>query len=203
MKNTLFSILTLSYFGLSFGQINPVQNLEWGHSYIDMQNVFELSWEEPEQPHDELIGYNIYREEELYRFQTETSLGCNPNFGATEDCDFIMYYSDGAPFTGFVAAVYEGGIESEYISFDMTGVMLNSNEQNRVGFNIYPNPVFDELHFSEKLIEIQVSDLNGKIIFTKQEATSSLNFHSLHPGIFLLKAQTISGKLIIKTFIKK
>lgn len=201
MKNILpLFFLFITHF--SFGQINPVQNLVWEQTYDEMSNIFSLTWEEPAIPHDELLGYNIYREEELYRFQTETSLGYHPLFGGDEDEDFI-YYNNGDPFTGYVAAVYEGGIESEYVSFETEGTALNIiNFEIEKAF-IYPNPVTEELNFSEKLKNIKIIDSTGKVIFAKDEATTSINLNSFVGGIYWLKAQRVSGKFFHQKFVKK
>ena len=75
MKPKLHLIIILLTFTIqSFGQINPVKNLTWSHWYDDPNNYFTLEWEEPESPHDQIIGYNIYRENDLYIFVNEMSI---------------------------------------------------------------------------------------------------------------------------------
>ena len=69
-KTTLFLIIFLSIFNKFYGQINPVQNLSYSQNYY-LGNWFNLTWAEPELPHDTLLGYNIYRDGLFYRFQTE------------------------------------------------------------------------------------------------------------------------------------
>ena len=70
-KLLLFALFSGLFCFHSFGQNNPVENLTWSQSYVYMHNFFELDWDEPATPHDELIGYNVYRNDELYRFQTD------------------------------------------------------------------------------------------------------------------------------------
>jgi len=202
MKN-IFTLLFISCLTQSvFSQINPVQNLEWNHGYDFPYNLFSLYWEEPEQPHDELIGYNIYREDELYRFMPEIiPLLCNPDFGEEEDCDFI-FYNDGDAFTGYVAAVYQGGVESEYVSFEVEGVLLNTKEIASVESKIYPNPVQSTLHFGEKVFEISVFDLNGKLIKSVSEA-NSIDLNDLQKGSYMIQYQNSKGEIVKCRFLKK
>lgn len=90
MKKTLLFIFAILIYNLGFAQNNPIQNLSWYHTHIfPYNNIFSLSWAPPETPHNELIGYNIYRENELYRFQTTTSIGCDSRFGINDGCDFL------------------------------------------------------------------------------------------------------------------
>src|SRR5690606_39503594 len=61
----------------------------------------------------ELIGYNVYRDNDLYRFQTENTLY---NFEQSSNCDedFLMY-NNGLGFYAHVTAVYNpGSVESGY-----------------------------------------------------------------------------------------
>lgn len=202
MKTFITSLLIFVLSQLVFSQINPVQNLQWYQTYDYPYNVFELIWEEPQNPHDGILGYNIYRENELYRFQTETWLGFSPDFESNVDEDFLLY-NDSEGFTIYVSAVYEGEIESEYESAYCEGYMLNSVEQFINDSQIYPNPVVNELYFSEKLKNIKIFDSDGKVIFIREEVVSSLNFQSYAAGIYWLKAETVSGKLFEQKFIKK
>lgn len=202
MKNIFTIAIVVSLSQLSIGQINPVQNLQWHQMYDYPYNIFELNWEEPQSPHDEILGYNIYREDEFYRFQTEMWLGFHPEFESNVEEEFLLY-NDGAGFIINVSTVYEGGFESEFESVYCEGFMLNSQEQFVTNIQIYPNPVLNKIYFSEKLKNIKIFDSNGKVIFTKEEATSHLSLQMCTTGIYLLTADTVSGKLFKKKFIKR
>lgn len=105
MKSTILTIaIFITFIFQTIGQINPITNLTWIQYYESPNNYFQLSWDEPESPHDELIGYNIYAGDELYRFQTENSLY---NLEGSSNCgiDFLLYYG-GAEFLAHVTAVY-------------------------------------------------------------------------------------------------
>lgn len=45
----------------SFGQLNPVNNLEWDQWYEWPNNSFILSWDLPGPLQDTVIGYNVCR----------------------------------------------------------------------------------------------------------------------------------------------
>ncbi len=203
MKKSFFFIFAILIYNLGFGQTNPVKNLVWTHYYdsTNYYNVLSLSWQEPEIPHSNLIGYNIYRSNELYRFQTNTSLGCNPDWGVTDGCGFENY--NNGPFTGYVAAVYEGGIESEYVSFEVLGSMLGINEISLKPINIFPNPVKNILNFSEEVSNIRISDLSGKILKQISDTEKSINVSTLAKGTYIITATTKTGEVINKKFIKE
>ena len=196
----IFSVLT---YYLGFGQTNPVQDLQWNYNY-DFMNytlTFSLSWSEPQLPHNELIGYNVYRGNELYRFQTNTSLGCNPYWGAT-DCDFLTY-NNTSPFTMYVAAVYAGNIESEYVSTEFKGHTLDVNESSFKQLSIFPNPVKDVLNFSQDVSNIRIIDLSGKIVKKISTAEKAINLAELAKGTYIISATTKAGEKINKKFIKE
>lgn len=203
MKNILLLLLNFLWFGMLSGQMNPVQNLTWEHFYDsdNYDNVFQLDWQEPESPHDELIGYNIYRNDELYRFQTEIGLNCAPQFGQYEDCDFI-FYIDGGPFTGFVAAVYSEGVESEYVSFEVEGPLLKNTEFQEINSAFYPNPVHQSLNFKDKVYEVSIFNLNGKKLKYVIE-TNSIDVNNLPKGNYIILYTNSKGKTIKSRFLKK
>ena len=204
MKKTFLFIFTIIIYNSGFGQTNPVQNLVWSHSYdySNYSNIFSLHWNEPETPHNELLGYNIYRGNELYRFQTETSLGCNPNWGGTADCGFIGYNSSYA-FTGYVKAVYAGNIESEYVSFQVGGVMLGVSDPSLKPIKISPNPAKDILNLSEEVSNIKISDLSGKFVKHISTSEKSINISKLAKGNYIISVTTKTGETVNKKFIKE
>ena len=203
MKKFLLFIFAVITYNLAFGQTNPVQNLEWSHTHIyPYNNIYYLNWNQPETPHNDLIGYNIYRGNELFRFQTNTSLGCDSRFGITEGCDFL-FYNGGVPFTGYVAAVYAGGVESEYVSFNVYGPALDVTDILLKPINIFPNPAKNTLNFSEELSNIRIADLTGKIVKQSYVSEKSVDISKLAKGIYLISAVTKSGEAVSKKFIKE
>lgn len=201
MKKSFLFIFTVITFSLGLGQNNPVQNLNWYHTHIfPYNNIFSLSWQEPETPRNELIGYNIYRGNEFYRFQTNTSLGCDSRWGINDGCDFLNY-NNGSSFTGFVKAVYDGNIESESFSFEVGGVMLDVTDSKLKSLTIFPNPAKDIINFSDEILNIRISDLSGKVIRQIPNPEKSINVSKLAKGTYIISATTKSGETINKKFI--
>ncbi|WP_374445839.1 T9SS type A sorting domain-containing protein [Epilithonimonas sp.] len=206
MKKSFLFIFTVFTFSLGLGQINPIQNLEWAHYYdsSNYRNIFSLSWQEPQTPHNELIGFNIYSDNNLYRFQSVNSFGlsCNPDFGQTADCSFLTT-NNGYGFTGYVAAVYAGNIESERIPFTVNGVALSVNDIKSTTLNIFPNPAKDFLNFSQEISNIKITDLFGKVVQQISNSEKSINVSKLAKGTYIISATTQTGEIIKKKFIKE
>src|SRR5690554_1295438 len=115
---TLTLVISLTFIFQSIGQNNPIQNLNWNQWYEYGNNFFILKWEEPEQPHNEIIGYNIYQEDELYLFISgETSIyNVDSIYGIVSNCggESFLFYNNGEGFYAHVTAVYSPGtVESD------------------------------------------------------------------------------------------
>lgn len=199
MKKYFLFIFTIITCNLVVSQTNPVQNLNWYHTHIFPYNdIFSLSWQEPEIPRNELIGYSIYRGNELYRFQTETTLGCDSRWGITDGCDFLT-----SAFTVYVKAVYTGNIESEAVSYTINGPTLDAKDISLKPITIAPNPIKDNINFSEKISNITITDLSGKIVKQIPNSEKSINVSKLMKGTYIITAVSKSGELITKKFIKE
>ena len=200
MKTHFIFIFTVFTSNLGFGQINPVQNLIWSHyyDYTNYRNIYSLSWQSPETPHHQLIGYHIYRDSQLYKFQTTNSVGCNPDWGVTSGCDFLTQ-----AFTVYVKAVYEGNVESEAVSYTLNGPALSTKEFLSKSFAISPNPSKEIIHFSEEISHMTISDFYKKIIKQIPNAEKSINVSKLEKGTYIISGKTKTGETISKKFIKE
>lgn len=79
--------------------------------------------------------------------------------------------------------------------------LLATPELKKERFKLYPNPASDTVYFSHILTEIQIYDLQGKLI--KVSSTSnSLNVDSLTAGIYVLVGFTIEGEKVSCKLIK-
>ena len=195
MKKVLILVLYIFITPL-FAQLNPVQNLSWVHYYDYPNNFFELQWEAPAQPHDELLGYKVYRNNELYRFQTETSVyNLNtPLFGIVTNCttEFLFFYNQGQPspngFDMHVTAVYSSGAESDYLQTEhCVGPLLASTNFTPKQTLVYPNPTSGVLFLhNQKYTEVLVYSTNGQVVLRKQHS-SQLDLSSLPKGIYWVK----------------
>ena len=189
MKTITLTIgLFLLFTFQSSGQINPVLNLTWEQWYDFPNNYFELAWNEPETPHDELIGYNVYRENELYRFQTETVLN-DSNCGV----DFLLY-GNGEGFYAHVTAVYNpGGVESDYTeTVWVGGAMIGITDYTTQKATLYPNPSHGILNIRlntplAEPLAMTVFDVLGKRVYSTSLNTdnSTLDLSFLKNGFYL------------------
>lgn len=86
---------------------------------------------------------------------------------------------------------------------DSTLGLLDSEEKNNI--SIYPNPTTDYLYINSDLDikEIQISDLNGRIINDLKFQDNKMNLASLQTGIYFAKITDINGKILTKKIIKK
>jgi hypothetical protein len=212
-KLLLFTFLICSFNFDSYGQINPVENLTWSHWYEFPHNFFELSWDEPAQPHDEILGYNIYRNNELYRFQTERTVY---NFwtqiqGIVSNCgneQFLAQDNQGQPYTAgidlHVTAVYNPGqIESGYLQtyFD-GGLLLPTTDFTQKKAILFPNPTNGILNIEiENLKKILVYDISGKLI-SEFAPNAQIDLSNLSKGLYLIKLFSNAGIIVDKIVIK-
>jgi hypothetical protein len=202
MKKLTFIILISALIQSSFGQINPINNLEWDHWYITPNNYFELSWDLPDPSQDTLIGYNIYRETELYKFQTETSLYHTEAGGNCGD-DFLVY-NGGQPFWIHVTAVYNySQIESDYIdSAYCYGFAIGIEEISSGKLTVFPNPTSGILKVNQQNVKrILIFNQIGKIMFENKE-TSEIDLNKFPKGIYFIKVITEQEEIVEKIILE-
>ena len=200
MKQLIFSILIFVFIKTSFGQLNPINNLEWDHWYITPNNYFSLTWDIPNSSQDTLQGYNIYRGNELYRFQTETILNHLEDGSGNCGDDFLA--NEGG-FWIHVTAVYNStNSESDYVdSVFCEGILIDVESISQLNTNIYPNPVTGKIKIDSQgdKNKIIVVDLNGKIILTEYNK-KEIDLSNYRKGIYFIKI-VIDRKEIIKKVI--
>lgn len=196
-KLLLLTFIVCAFNFNTFGQINPIENVTWSHWYENYHNFFQLNWEEPALPHDELIGYNIYKNNELYRFQTETTLYnfWTPVYGIVTNCDgeSFFFQNDGYPYENgieiHVTAVYNPGqIESGYLeSFFDPGLLLTTKSFTEKKAVLFPNPTNGILNIEiENLEKIVVYDVYGKKV-NEFVPNKQIDLSDLSKGIYLIK----------------
>ncbi len=191
MKKQILLFTILIVFKSSFGQLNPINNLEWNHWYICPNNYFELSWDLPNPSQDTLVGYNIYRETDLYRFQTSTSL-YNTEYGSNCDLDFLVY-NGGQDFWIHVTAVYNSTQrESNYNdSAHCEGLAIGINERLGSKIRLFPNPTTGIITIDSdfEIRRIDIVSQSGKIL-EEFSQRSKLDLSSLPKGTYLINAYT-------------
>ena len=80
-----------------------------------------------------------------------------------------------------------------------------SESEKKNNISIYPNPTTDYLFIKSDLDikDIQISDLNGRIINNLEFQDNKMNLSSLQTGIYFAKISYINGKILTKKIIKK
>jgi hypothetical protein len=71
--------------------------------------------------------------------------------------------------------------------------------------SLYPNPTTDYLYIQSDLEikEIQISDLNGRMINNLDFAANKVNLSALQTGIYFAKISDVNGNITIEKIIKK
>jgi len=199
------SFTLLLFIGLTvqiFGQLNPINNLTWYQWYQIPHNFFDLNWEPPDSSLDTLVGYNVYRNNELYRFQTESELYHTEN---GENCpeDFLFYgTADG--FWIHVTAVYNStNDESVYIDSVFTmGPVLGIEKTAFLKRKLFPNPTTGKLNIDyESVKSILIINQAGKIL-KEYKPEPQIDLSVLPKGIYLIKVITKQGEFIDKIILE-
>lgn len=86
------------------------------------------------------------------------------------------------------------------IAYDEMSV---SQVTENVELKIYPNPAKDILYFSEKLREVSVHDLSGKLVKFQHGLAEKINIMDLPKGIYIISGTKTDGSKIRVKFISK
>lgn len=195
---SLFVGLTLQI----FGQLNPIINLTWYQWYQTPHNFFDLNWESPDSTLDTLVGYNIYQDNELYRFQTESRLYHTEN---GENCpEDFLFFGDGDEFWMHVTAVYNSSNdESDYIDsvFSM-GPVLGIEKIDFLKRKLFPNPTTGKLNIVYKTVKsILIINQTGQIL-KECKPEPQIDLSDFPKGIYLIKVITEQGEFVDKIILE-
>jgi len=75
---------------------------------------------------------------------------------------------------------------------------LNTNEDVKSTFSIYPNPFTDRINFSDPLSNIEIHDFSGRKVYSVSTQTNNLNIKNLNKGVYILSGVNKEG--IIKSY---
>ncbi len=86
---------------------------------------------------------------------------------------------------------------------DSTLGLSESEEKNNI--SIYPNPTSDYLYIKSDLDikDIQISDLNGRIMNNLEFLDNKMNLANLQTGVYFARIIDINGKILTTKIIKK
>jgi hypothetical protein len=203
-KHTLNILFSLIISSSLFAQLNPINNLNWNHWYECPHNYFRLTWDTPNASNDTLIGYNIYRENELFRFQIGTILNCESG-GAGNCTDNFLFFEGYESFWIHVTAVYNS-TETESLYTDSvfcTGYAINSVNIENQKIKIFPNPTTGliKIDNSTNIKQILIMNQSGQILQNKKNETFQ-NLSHLPKGIYFVKVTTEQGSYTEKIILE-
>ena len=84
-----------------------------------------------------------------------------------------------------------------------TNCSLSVADVNRNAVTLYPNPVKNRLNFSEKVSNISINDITGKIVKQFSDSVKTIDISDLAKGIYMIKANIKTGDVITKKVIKE
>jgi len=214
MKKAAFTIMFLVSFVVLQAQLNPINNLEFEQSIgygCPYSNCFTLTWGDPDISGDTLVGYNIYRDNVLYRFQDYSQISCiDGPPPPCPDADFISFDQ----FWIKVTAVYNSSL-AESIANDsiyFMGIVTNIDIKHKEKFEIANNPVIKGNGINIKLldeinknVEISVVDYQGQKIknlpITRDRNFIEISTDRLNTGIYIIvlsyEGTMVSKKIMI------
>ena len=218
MKKFMF-LLGCGLFSITqtFGQLNPIKNLVFKQQHVMFSscpgfNCIELSWNQPDiSVTDNLVGYNIYRNDILWRFQTYIGFMCN-EIGCPDSNDDFLNFS--FPFTITVKAVYNynhvESIANESAYCEGIATEIKGNIFDKIF--IMKNPVVkgEEICISipDNLNEeynIQIVSILGQFMSTtnmsRENDIIKIKTNNFNSGIYQIllsfKNQRVSRKIIV------
>ncbi len=219
-KTITLTVLLIAFCFSLKAQLNPVKNLSWlQHDNMSVPynclsvNCFAVSWSKPDISTDTLVGYELFRNDSLFAFTTDTVVACT----GYAQCYYPGFFEFSSwPFWVKVLAIYNhdsiksSADDSIHVHNIAIGIKENNvellnviNNPIRVGENIY-------LRFTEnenKKDIIRIISLQGQLM--KQCAVEyssnniiSVSTSSLSSGMFFItlisENKTLTRKLIIE-----
>lgn len=205
MKKQLLLLILVFCFSWTHAQLTPVSNLEFSHWYECPQNYYSLTWSCDAAESDSLIGFNIYRNSDLYLFTTEYSLYNDPYFG--EDPNGPETFLNGDDFYIHVTAVYtRDSLESSYTdSVHCVGLYISVNDKMIFKPQLSPNPMNDfvsisNLNASGKSSFLKVYNIIGEEILSTplSQNKNRIDCSEFESGVYLFQISSGNKMKAIK-----
>jgi len=119
--------------------------------------------------------------------------------------NFILPYIHDPGFHDFNISCHLSEYRDGFINYeneDLTCGVLNTYEEDRYGFSVFPNPVSEVLNLDVEELPNQliITDINGKYISSIKNA-NQIAVDGLENGMYILTARWANGNQAIK-FIK-
>jgi hypothetical protein len=221
MKKILMILLMTIVCKTIFGQLNPVNNLSfWQHDNFQVMynclsaNCFSVYWQKPNISPDTVVGYDVYRNDIIFAFTTDTVVECTGN----APCYHPGFFENIFPCWVTVKAIYNHdslrsiATDSIYVH----DIAIGINELNgQIYFNIYPNPTTENITVeTPPLSTIEISNIEGQLIKTLATNGTKTNIDhvgwlsyvvdvsALPCGVYVLQVKTEKG-VAVKKFVKE
>ena len=111
------------------------------------------------------------------------------------NCDATVGCIDPADGTGLYTTFYDCQTACNNVSV---------NDADLNSFNIYPNPVTNVLNINsgKEIIKVEITDILGKIIISKNNPTNRINVEKLQSGLYSIKIIFKDESSIVQKIIK-
>ena len=97
-------------------------------------------------------------------------------------------------------------VHFEYL-YKIIDTSLNTNEFQKNGISVYPNPASAELFVKNEnnieLSAIKITDLTGKTVAYQNSQLSSINISNLSKGMYFVTIETQTGNTFTSKIIKQ
>ncbi len=124
-------------------------------------------------------------------------------FGTLSNVETVSLQPDGKIVVGGYFTSYKGVDQNRIARLSVAGSLSASSFNTKEMITVYPNPVSENLHFSEEVSTIKILDISGKVIIQTFTAGKSFNVRKLVKGVYFVTATTKSGKIITHKVIKE
>lgn len=202
MRRFLAFLAVLSLALSAPAQYNEIKNLSFSQWYDYPYNFFTLNWDAPSPGNDTLMGYAIYRNNELYRIQADNFLYHLPTSSNSSDT-FLSF--NNSSFYIHVTAIYNhDSMESVYVDSTLCyglalSVALEPNIENPSIQSAICQSTISILN--NQVCDYKIIDLNGRTIMkgaTQQSKLAELNISKLSPGYYILVLKLTKKPLSFK-----
>jgi hypothetical protein len=162
--------------------------------------------------------YNHYSKDSVLEFSLNLT-NYAPNMPYTANFKSIGYFSDGSALIGGDRTFPSGSFSNTDLVFmkvanfgtpynpiyPPVGPVLSSNQRQNQEPNlqVYPNPFTNTLRLSHKGTA-QLLDVHGRVILSQPlEAGEELKVGNLSKGMYLLRLQSVGGKLYVRQVVRE
>lgn len=134
---------------------------------------------------------------------------CSGEVGYINDANQVVWSYDSPGFITTFGEDVNGElyVGSSGVLYRVIDTSLNTNEFQKNGIAVYPNPASDELFVKNEnnieLYAIKITDLTGKTVAYQNSQLSSINISNLSKGMYFVTIETKTGNTVTSKIIKQ